>query len=171
MFTSALKCSGGQPYCTHCPLLSRSYYSQCEIVLVYVKDGIYGELEWIRGPATKLTQHVDPSTQQPEDSNTEAKSTPGVSNLLHAENNANAVLNTNLDITGSALTETTKNSEKIVTTESTVSTLSIDGPLITRKQVVLYLRMMHPMKTHPLNHRLSKPLVVQKHPCRGLMCS
>ena len=102
------------------PITEQELLSQCEIVLVYVKDGIYGELERIIGPATKLTQHVDPSAQ-PEYSNTEAKSTLEVSNRPCAETTANAALNTNPNITGSTLAETVKNSEKIVTTESTVS--------------------------------------------------
>ena len=84
---------------------------------MYVKDGIYGELEWIRGPVTKPTQNVDPKTQ-PEDSNTEAKITLAVRKRPCTENIANEALDTNLDITGSTLTEMGKNSKEIVTTES-----------------------------------------------------
>ena len=61
------------------PVTEQELLSQCEIILVYVKDGIYGELDRIRSPATKLTQHVVPDIQ-PEHSNTEAESSLEVNN-------------------------------------------------------------------------------------------
>ena len=44
------------------PVTEQEFVSQCEIVLVYVKDGVYGELEKIRSPAMKATQSTVPDT-------------------------------------------------------------------------------------------------------------
>ena len=102
------------------PITEQELLSQCEIVLVYVKDGIYGELEQIRGPVTKSTQHADLIAQS-EHQNTEATSTLEASNQPYAVTTATAAPNTNPDITGSTLARPVENPEKIVTTESTVS--------------------------------------------------
>ena len=86
--------------------------SQCEIVLVYVKDGIYGELNRIRSPTTKTTQAVTTHAQS------EVASSLETDNRLNESIPANVSGITNPDITGSTATEITNNRIETIITES-----------------------------------------------------
>ena len=97
------------------PVTEQELVSQCEIILVYVKDGIYGELNRIRSPATKAAQAVATHGQS------EAASSLDADNRLNKSTPANVSGTTNPGITGSTTTEITNALREIVTTESAVS--------------------------------------------------
>ena len=94
------------------PVTEQELLSQCEIVLVYVKDRVYSELDQIRGPVTKSAQAADTNAPPEADSSHE---TVKISNVMTP---ANVSQKTNPDITGSTNIEVMKDFEEIVTTES-----------------------------------------------------
>ena len=94
------------------PVTEQELLSQCEVVLVYVKDGIYGELDRIRSPAKKRTHAVTTQVQS------EVASSLETDNRSNEPTPAKVSGLTNPDITGSTCTETTNDPTEIVTTES-----------------------------------------------------
>ena len=97
------------------PVTEQELVSQCEIVLVYVKDGIYGKLDRIRSPAAKAAQAVATHGQS------EAASYLEADNRLNKSTPANVSGTTNPGITGSTTTKITNDPREIITTESAVS--------------------------------------------------
>ena len=94
------------------PMTEQELLSQCEVVLVYVKDGVYGELDRIRSPAKKGTHAVTAQVQSKvvdslETDNGSYEPTPVKASGL-----------TNPNITGSTSTETMNDPTEIATTES-----------------------------------------------------
>ena len=94
------------------PVTEQELLSQCEVVLVYVKDGVYGELDRIRSPAKKRSQAATAQVQSGivgslETGNASYEPTPAKASVL-----------TNPDITGSTCTETMNDPIDTVTTES-----------------------------------------------------
>ena len=83
------------------PVTEQELVSQCEIVLVYVKDGIFGELDKIRSPALTPAQTVAIQGQP------EATSSLDADIRLDEPISINEPEKTNLDITGSTSTENT----------------------------------------------------------------
>ena len=94
------------------PVTKQELVSQCEIVLVYVKDGIYGELDKIRSPAPTPAQtvaiHRQPESASPLDAD----------KRLNEPIPTNESETNNPGITGSTATERSNNRLEIVTTES-----------------------------------------------------
>ena len=97
------------------PVTEQELLSQCEVILVYIKDGIYGELESIRSPVTKAIKAV-PTLEQ-----SEAPSSIEVDNRINELSPASASGIINPDITGSTIAEITKDPSEIITTESAVN--------------------------------------------------
>ena len=113
------------------PVTEQELLSQCEIVLMYVKDRVYGKLDWIRGPVTKSAQAADTRASPEADSSLE---TVKISNVASP---ANVSRKTNPDITGSTNIEVTKDSEENVTTESAVNLqVAADDSTITKDPLV-----------------------------------
>ena len=94
------------------PVTEQELLSQCEVVLVYVKDGVYGELDKIRSPAKKGTHAVTAQVQS------EVVDSLETDNGSYEPTPAKASGFTNPDITGSTCTETMNDPTEIVTTES-----------------------------------------------------
>ena len=94
------------------PVTEQELVSQCEIVLVYVKDGIFGELDKIRSPAPTSAQMVaiqgQPKATSPLDADLR----------LDEPISTNEPEKTNPDITGSTSTERTNDHLEIVTPKS-----------------------------------------------------
>ena len=99
------------------PVTEQELLSQCKIVLVYVKDGIYGELEKIRGPATKSAQSTDHDIR-PVSSNIDGKNNLAADEQNYSVNIENELSKSNYDITGSTPAEMGKHVNEVVTPES-----------------------------------------------------
>ena len=76
------------------PVTEKELMTQCDIVLVYIRDGVFGELEKIRAPAPKSQTDTDPPhrmvtpsktrMQKTQDLDAEPNTTePTTSNLAH----------------------------------------------------------------------------------------
>ena len=85
------------------PVTEQELISQCEIVLVYIKDRIYGELEKIRGPATKPI-HSTITTIPPASTSTKVSTNPVTAKPRPSEDIDNALLESKIGITGSTTT-------------------------------------------------------------------
>ena len=94
------------------PVTEQELLSQCEVVLVYIKDGVYGELDRIRCPAKKGTHAATAQVQS------EIVSSLETDNGSYEPTPAKASVLTNPNITGSTCTETMNDHTEIVTTES-----------------------------------------------------
>ena len=94
------------------PVTEQELVSQCEIVLVYVKDGIFGELDKIRSPAPTSAQRVAIQGQP------EATSPLDADMRLDEPIPTNKPKTNNPGITGSTSTERINNHLEIVTTKS-----------------------------------------------------
>ena len=94
------------------PVTEQELVSQCEIVLVYVKDGIFGELDKIRSPAPTSAQmaamHGKPEPASPLDAD----------KRLNEPTPTNESETNNPGITGSTSTERSNDRLEIITTES-----------------------------------------------------
>ena len=94
------------------PVTEQELLSQCEVVLVYVKDGVYGELDRIRSPAKKGTHAVTAQVQS------EVVDSLETDNGSYEPTPVKASGLTNPDMTGSTSTETMNDPTEIATTES-----------------------------------------------------
>ena len=94
------------------PVTEQELVSQCEIVLVYVKDGIFGELDKIRSPAPTSAQTVAIQGQP------EAASPLDADMRLDEPIPTNEPETNNPGITGSTSTERINDCLEIVTTKS-----------------------------------------------------
>ena len=99
------------------PITEQELISQCEIVLVYVKDGIYGELEKIRGPTTKSAQSTDHDIW-PISSNIDGKNNLSADGQNYSVNTEKELSKPNYNITGSTPAEMGKHDNEVITPES-----------------------------------------------------
>ena len=95
------------------PVTEQELLSQCEVVLVYVKDGVYGELDRIRSPAKKGSQSAISQVQSGKVGSLETD------DASYEPTPAKASILTIPDTIGSSFTETMNDRTDIVTTEST----------------------------------------------------
>ena len=94
------------------PVTEQELLSQCEVVLVYVKDGVYGELDRIRSPAKKGSQSAIAQVQSGKVGSLET------GDASYEPTPAKASVLTIPDTIGSTFTETMNDRTEIVTTES-----------------------------------------------------
>ena len=94
------------------PVTEQELRSQCEVVLVYVKDGVYGELDRIRSPAKKGPQATTTQVQSGIVGSQET------CDATYEPTPAKAPVPITPDIIGSTFTETRNDRTEIVTTES-----------------------------------------------------
>ena len=94
------------------PVTEQELRSQCEVVLVYVKDGVYGELDRIRSPAKKGSQSATAQVQ------TGIVGSLETGDASHESTPAKASVHTTPDTIGNTFTETRNDRTEIVTTES-----------------------------------------------------
>ena len=99
------------------PVTEQDLLSQCEIILVYVKDGIYGEIEIIRGPAIKSVQSTDHNIW-PLTSNIDGLNNLSVDGQNYSVNTENELSKPTYDITGSVPAEIGKHDNEVDTPES-----------------------------------------------------
>ena len=94
------------------PITEQELVSQCEIVLVYVKDGIFGELDKIRSPASTTVETAATLGHLESASPLDADKRPNDPVLINGTETNNDA------ITGSTVTEKSNDRLEVVTTES-----------------------------------------------------
>ena len=94
------------------PVTEQELRSQCEVVLVYVKDGVYGELDRIRSPAKKGSQSATAQVQ------TGIVGSLETGDASHEPTPAKVSVHTTPDTIGNTFTETRNDRIEIVTTWS-----------------------------------------------------
>ena len=99
------------------PITEQELISQCEIVLVCIKDGIYGELEKIRGPAIKSVRNTDHDIRSVS-CNIDGKNNLAAGEKNYSVNTENELFKPNYDITGSTPAEMGKHVNEVIIPES-----------------------------------------------------
>ena len=99
------------------PITKKELLSVSDIVLVYINDGVYGELEKIRGSVPKPTQGIDPNVPSTS-SVTLGNNTPVAAKQNSNVNTGNDLININAGIIGNTSAEMGTQLDKDVTPQS-----------------------------------------------------